>query len=442
MERKPTGRQNPVARRFIDEEVKADDTESDDDYVPPTPPLGSVHRADDSVEQVFVPDTDDEAEDDEPGREEEVDPAIAAEPVAEAGKKLRYRAKCWALTYPNMDADSDSAGMLSRLRTKFAGKYAYIRVAREIHKTSGKPHYHVFLAFKRQPNYTDAKWADLDYNGPRHPNIKVAYDPKGWIEDYMSKEDKNHVADGEDKWTGAVKNKFTNFLNHEGTDEEAISMLMANGGSREVALSADRLLASRRIVKKIRQVKARYAKPDGYTHDVITPDVIQHWIDTEMKKPERAKCLIVVGKTRLGKTALFRQLFPDAIFWRNGVNLDDFDESASAIIMDDIYWDYIPNKKTYLTQMGAATVTSKYRQMTNINVKMPAIVLLNEMPVFKDEPEYWIDNTYIVQLIDHPLYGELRQGISTANIGYVVDYAAWKKEQDEKRSHHVTNDNY
>lgn len=367
--------------------------------------------------------------------EDEVPEDVAAPaPVVASGKhagKVRYASRNWALTYPNMPLDSTKDGVINKLKAKFAGRYKYIRVCREMHK-SGMPHYHVFIAFSKKTDYLDSRWADIDIDGNRHPNIKVCYKSDGWIS-YMSKSDKEHLEDGEDKYSASSKTVWKDVLTDLTLSEsEVFDMLIKSGKGRDVALNADRIIRSVQVLKKAKNPANSYVKSSLYRLKTLIPTAIQWWLDNEFIKVERAKCLIVVGATRLGKTALFRGLFPQAIFWRNAVLLDTFDENAPCIIMDDIYWDYIPNKKTYLTQMGEATVTSKYRQMTRVNVKMPCIVLLNEMPVFSQEAKYWKDNTYIVQLEDHPLYGDLKPGYTLDNMAYVYDY--------DLSTTHVSND--
>lgn len=361
-----------------------------------------------------------EAPAEEAAATDEVDEAVAAAPESKDGK-VRFQAKNWAITYPNMPESSTKEMVMNQLKTKFGAKAKYIRVCREVHQ-SGKPHYHCFIGFTAKCNYKDSRWADINIDGVRHPNIKVCYQPDGWII-YMLKSDKEHLEYGVDSYSASSKTVWKDVLTDlTMTDKERFDMLIKAGKGRDVALNADRISRSVQILKKAKNTSNTYERSSLYRLETLVPTVIKWWLENEFIKLERAKTLIVVGSTRLGKTALFRSLFPQAIFWRNAVNLDTFDENAPIIIMDDIYWDYIPNKKTYLTHMGHATVTAKYRQMTDINVKMPCVVLLNEMPVFTQEARYWKENTYIVQLGEHKLYGELQPGFTLDNMAKVIDY--------------------
>ena len=127
------------------------------------------------------------------------------------------------------------------------------------------------------------------------------------------------------------------------------------------------------------------------------PDSITNWLGTEFTKMERGRCLVLVGPTRLGKTAWARSL-GDHMFWRGQVNLGAWDQSAKYIVIDDIPWKFIPQKKSLLTQMGDITVTDKYVKKLNVCNDKVAIVLVNELDSFEEEEEYWQANTTVVRL--------------------------------------------
>lgn len=129
------------------------------------------------------------------------------------------------------------------------------------------------------------------------------------------------------------------------------------------------------------------------------PEEIKNWIATEFVKMERAKCLVVVGPTRLGKTAWARSLGKH-MFWRTTVAYGDWNDEAKYIVMDDIDWQYIPQKKGILTQMGEVTLTDKYVKKITVDNNKPAIVLTNKTPDFGDEQAYWHANTTIVQITE------------------------------------------
>jgi len=144
------------------------------------------------------------------------------------------------------------------------------------------------------------------------------------------------------------------------------------------------------------------------------PDAITNWLGTESQKVERARCLVLVGPTRLGKTAWARSL-GHHLFWRGQVNLGEWDQTAKFIVVDDIPWKFIPQKKSLLTQMGDITVTDKYVKKLNVCNDKPAIVLLNEFDGFEEEDSYWQANTTVVRL-DRELFDRSQSALQAAEI--------------------------
>lgn len=115
---------------------------------------------------------------------------------------------------------------------------------------------------------------------------------------------------------------------------------------------------------------------------------MQQWLDTEFKKKERARCLIVVGPAMLGKTAWARSI-GEHMYWQGDTNYGSWNQDAKYIVMDDVPWKYIPKRKQILGQKLDIVLTDKYVRKLNVNNDKPAIVLLNETPDFEEEREYW-----------------------------------------------------
>lgn len=163
---------------------------------------------------------------------------------------------------------------------------------------------------------------------------------------------------------------------------------------RDMALYGDRIEANLKVGKRPRiEWVPRYSETQW-----LLPVPMQTWLAEELPKTERARCLVVVGPTRLGKTEWARHIFPREHMYCRGIfNLDKWDPTAKVLILDDLEWKYIPQKKTLLTQMGESEFTDKYRSKRTINVTMPAIVLCNTIPEF-DEVRYWVENTTVVEI--------------------------------------------
>jgi len=128
------------------------------------------------------------------------------------------------------------------------------------------------------------------------------------------------------------------------------------------------------------------------------PDAITNWLEKEFTKKERCRCLVLVGPTKLGKTAWARSL-GHHMFWRLDVNFGEWDETAKYIVIDEIEWKYIPKKKGLLTHMGDITINAKYKKTRNVCNNKPAIVIVNELDI-NEEQAYWRENTTIVYVTD------------------------------------------
>lgn len=143
--------------------------------------------------------------------------------------------------------------------------------------------------------------------------------------------------------------------------------------------------------------------PEFIGYDWFVPKELTDWVQKESIKPRRAKCLILVGPTKWAKTEWARHLFPDShMYFRNLFNLKKWDPTAKLIIFDDIEWEFIPSKKTLLTQMGEGELTDRYMKKQTVHVTMPALVLINVWPDLGKESKYWGENADIIEL-QYPL---------------------------------------
>ncbi|CAF1357023.1 unnamed protein product [Adineta steineri] len=111
-------------------------------------------------------------------------------------------------------------------------------------------------------------------------------------------------------------------------------------------------------------------------------EVVNRWIRHHFSRTKRAKCLVLIGPTGTGKTSFALSLPGYVNYFKGRWNLDSWHDYARYSVYDDIAWDDFsklnyPNKKDLLTQNGKINATDKYRRTVEINVRQPAIVLLN-----------------------------------------------------------------
>ncbi|CAF2913034.1 unnamed protein product [Rotaria sp. Silwood2] len=151
---------------------------------------------------------------------------------------------------------------------------------------------------------------------------------------------------------------------------------------------------------------------------------MNRWIRHHFSRTKRAKCLILIGPTGTSKTSFALSLPGRANYFQERWNLDEWSDDALYSVCDDIPWDEFstlnyPNKKGPLTQNGKMNATGKYRQTKKINVRQPAIVLLNpedagsllaEPITFEEQQtaKYWKERAFIYIMNDNEYFFKRR----------------------------------
>ena len=184
---------------------------------------------------------------------------------------------------------------------------------------------------------------------------------------------------------------------------------------------------------------------------------MNRWIRHHFCRTKRAKCLILIGPTGTGKTSFALSLPGRVNYFKERWNLDQWSDYARYSVYDDIPWDDFaklnyPNKKGLLTQNGRMNATDKYRGTREINVRQPAIVLLNPEdagsllaePVTEQEKQtamYWKERAFIYIMqegeyfykrpvvaqqqqttADEPLSGTSSMGTNEARLGELDEF--------------------
>lgn len=309
----------------------------------------------------------------------------------------RYRAnrQCFFLTYPQCPLDPIDR-IMDELFARFPGEIEKWLIAKELHE-DGNQHIHLYLRFNQKKNFKDPRWADID---GYHPNDGGAIRSHVAVAKYCTKDGEWWC--GPDQWFKAKTDPFAEAMAAE--NMKAAEEIIRTKRPRDYAMYWDRIQVNvkRALAKPIERTTTIIGDPEPW----VLPDGLRNWLAEEYVKPNRARCLFLQGATKLGKTEWARSLDENHIFWRGAINIDKWEDDAKYIVIDDIEWQFIPNKKQLMTAMGECELTDKYRaKRTLINFK-PCILCCNYNPfafMTAEEDEYWRENAVHV-VLENRLY--------------------------------------
>jgi len=141
-----------------------------------------------------------------------------------------------------------------------------------------------------------------------------------------------------------------------------------------------------------------YVSP--YTADQFTlPTSIQRWFNLEfLGEHDRRKSLILCSPSRYGKTEWARSLGLH-MYFNNMCNFkSDWDDNATYLILDDIEWQYVPNKRGFFGGQKSFVITGKYMKMKTVQWNKICIYLCNSLPNFGEDSDWFETNCYIINL--------------------------------------------
>lgn len=313
---------------------------------------------------------------------------------------FRLHALSLFLTYPNCGAKQECFDFL---RAKFGERLRFLLVAQETH-ASGEPHLHALVVLQRRCDFSSAQC--LDFLG-FHGDYQAARDVQA-SHDYCRKDDPEPLTFGElfrpmaerrsgrrerdEQWRVALSaSTYSDFL----AAAEAAD-------PRDFIVNYDRIVAFGR--QRFKSEPVPYADPfpdswlpntamDGWALENIT-----NWVPSQGVRP---KSLILIGDSRLGKTAWARR-FGEHIYFNGTWNmskLDSLGPSTKYAVWDDLYnWESF-NYKQWLGGQWEFDVTGKYRSPRTIESwGRPSIVCCNALPNHLDNQ--WVrDNCLIIHVL-------------------------------------------
>lgn len=119
-------------------------------------------------------------------------------------------------------------------------------------------------------------------------------------------------------------------------------------------------------------------------------------------RPVRPRSLILVGRSRLGKTEWARSLGPH-VYIQGQYSLDAFNvKNYQYIVWDDVPWDRIPAKKQFLgCQRHPFFLSDKYRGKQSIALNGAiSIVCCNDDPLQLESDSWYQHNTITVTVLN------------------------------------------
>jgi hypothetical protein len=88
-------------------------------------------------------------------------------------------------------------------------------------------------------------------------------------------------------------------------------------------------------------------------------------------------------------------------------SLDNWDTSATYVVIDDIEWKWLPSKKQLLGGQWEFNLTDKYRRKRTVTYGLAAIYCMNEdnyREMTRDPIWEWVEGNCVLHHIDTPLF--------------------------------------
>lgn len=273
-----------------------------------------------------------------------------------------------------------------------------LMLCEEVGHMTGRRHYHAYIRFSAK---VSANEFSFDVHG-LHPHIdRVRRRGTRSIEPmlrYLTKEDEHPLSTFD--WRPMLEENQSNENNKrkqpdwdqyylEGlTQGEVLQRLADDGFSNEFANHYFNWngYIKRRFIEDRRQPYVN----DGLLLPWKLPETLAIWHMSCFEgwftwcatnnAWERPRSLVLVGPSRSGKTQWARSL-GHHMYFNNLINLDDWDETAQYIILDDFASDitkYFPCWKCFFGGQKEFVLTDKYRGKKRVHWGKPMIWLSNE----------------------------------------------------------------
>lgn len=277
-------------------------------------------------------------------------------------------------------------------------------IGRENHVDEGV-HLHAFVDFGREYRTRNARQFDVEGH---HPNVQPASRTPEKMYDYAIK-DGDVVAGGLERPDGSRVSQARDPW-HEivlATTRDEFFRLCGELAPKSLCCSYTSLRAY--ADWKYRPEPTPYRNPENFIFDAGRVDGLCEWVQTNLEGYQfgiRGRSLVLIGPSRLGKTAWARSL-GNHVYFGGLFSLDEFSEDVDYAVFDDIQGglEFFHGYKFWLGHQQQFFATDKYRGKKLITWGKPAIWCSNNDPrTDKGADADWLDANCDFIFIDNPLF--------------------------------------
>lgn len=312
--------------------------------------------------------------------------------------KFSLRSRDFGLTFADAKETTKPQVFEALHELVFSGvEVVDLLVAEEIGHKTGKRHYHCYIKFEKKVTAKETSFdvcglhphiAKVKRNGPRSIKPMISYLCKedimpistfDWRRMLQEPEEKNErVPD----WDTYFKDGCTQEEVVVRLGEDGFSDKFANHFCNWIGYIRKRYPSDRKPVYLSNYTSADFKIPEELA---MWKFQFLGWMDSVLNCKVnwyRPLSLMLIGPSRSGKTEWARH-FGHHMYFNGMLNLDDWDEDADYIVLDDFSCEitkYFPCWKCFFGGQKTFTLTDKYRGKKTVTWGKPMIWLSNEDP--------------------------------------------------------------
>lgn len=316
-------------------------------------------------------------------------------------KKFSKRSNEFGLTYADAGRTVKEM-MFEVLRlTDIAGvKPDMVMLCEEIGENTGRRHYHSYVHYPKKVTIHEDSFDFFDLHC-HIDKVKRTRNRRSIIPmiKYLTKSDPAPLSTfdwrqmlEEEQGSSSRKVEWEVYINEDLTQDEVFNRLISDGFANELA---NHYFNWAGFIKKTFREKDKTPYQPNLDFRWNLPEnlsmwsyTFMGWIDGVLKMKRtpwhRPNSLVLIGPSRTGKTEWARHFGPH-MYFNTMLNLDDWDEDADYIVLDDFNSDinkFLPAWKCFFGGQKEFTLTDKYRGKKTVHWGKPMIWLSNE-DIFK-----------------------------------------------------------